>query len=311
MPKIVINPEVFHDNREALAVAWNEALRIFMEENDFNPQFEVTDKQREFFADTAYANDEVMLRRTIVARIITHDTSVSDITPEQNASCRALLESILKAYKGPDTEMVRVLLKDLQEPQEGGEPESGFQAQEAQEAEEPEQQESGNVAPGAGVQAAAKGGRVGLGLEDIPLSNLIPQTDFRGHIKNRWMDIKPAPEGTDPSLIQLTGAAKTSGFFGPIPMLEKGENEMTEVSSGGGDEALIPSLVPSFTPDEIVNVSERMTAGKRYTDQMYEKMDKFAFEREAAGKPHFIAPDEKPKELHPGFLQMMKSRRGQ
>lgn len=128
MPKIVINPEVFQDNREALAVAWNEALRIWMEENKFNPGFEVTDKQREFFADTAYSADELMLKRTIVARIITHDTSVSDITPEQNESCRLLLETILKTYKGPDVEMVRVLLKDLQPPGDSGEPESGFQA---------------------------------------------------------------------------------------------------------------------------------------------------------------------------------------
>jgi hypothetical protein len=122
------------------------------------------------------------------------------------------------------------------------------------------------------------------------------------------MDIKPAPAGTDPNLVQRTGAAKTTGFFGPIPILGEGDDQMTEVSSGGGDEALIPSIVPTLTPDEIVNVSERLTSGRKFTDQMYDKMDRFALEREAAGKPHFIAPGEKPAKLHPGFLQMMSSR---
>ena len=77
-PRIVINPEVFHDKRDALCVAMNEAFRIIMEMNGFDPVSEPTPAQRRFFADTAYANDEVMLRRTIIARICTFDTSIGE-----------------------------------------------------------------------------------------------------------------------------------------------------------------------------------------------------------------------------------------
>ena len=77
-PRIIINPEVFNDKRDALCVAMNEAFRIIMGMNGFDPVSEPTPAQRRFFADTAYANDEVMLRRTILARICTFDTSIGE-----------------------------------------------------------------------------------------------------------------------------------------------------------------------------------------------------------------------------------------
>lgn len=55
MPGTVkINPSVFTDKRDAVAVAVNEALRIFMEDSKFVPNFEVTPAQLAFFKDTAY-----------------------------------------------------------------------------------------------------------------------------------------------------------------------------------------------------------------------------------------------------------------
>lgn len=81
--EIVINPDVYVDERDALAVAWDEALRCVMEEMAFTPINDPTQKQRNFFADTAYANDETMLRRTIMARIATFDDSITDPQPEQ------------------------------------------------------------------------------------------------------------------------------------------------------------------------------------------------------------------------------------
>lgn len=117
--RIVINPNVFKDQRDALAVAWNEGLRIWMELRKFDPQFEVTPAQREFFADTAYAKDETMLKRTILARIITHDTSVGEITPEQLAACEELLTGILQDGNTPEADkpMVEKLLGGLPQPQ--------------------------------------------------------------------------------------------------------------------------------------------------------------------------------------------------
>lgn len=53
---IKINPAVFQDDRDAHAVAWDEALRLFMEDTGFEPKFDVTPEQLEFFKDTAYAD---------------------------------------------------------------------------------------------------------------------------------------------------------------------------------------------------------------------------------------------------------------
>ncbi|MCF0231346.1 MAG: hypothetical protein HUJ63_03535, partial [Enterococcus sp.] len=76
-PRVVINPTTFKNDKDALCVAFNEALRIVMEAMGFEPQAEPTPAQRRFFADTAYADDELQLRRTILARICVSDTSIS------------------------------------------------------------------------------------------------------------------------------------------------------------------------------------------------------------------------------------------
>lgn len=52
---IVINPRVFKDKRDAFAVVVDEALRLWMEDNEFSPEFDVTPEQEAFFADTPYA----------------------------------------------------------------------------------------------------------------------------------------------------------------------------------------------------------------------------------------------------------------
>lgn len=95
-PRIVINPRVFGDRRDALCVAFNEAFRLVMEENAFEPVSEPTERQRRFFADTAYADDELQLRRTILARIATLDTSVSDPTDEQLEETAEMLEMVME-----------------------------------------------------------------------------------------------------------------------------------------------------------------------------------------------------------------------
>ena len=93
-PRIVINPQVFKDKRDALCVAFNEAFRVVMEMNGFEPVSEPTEKQRKFFSDTAYAADELQLRRTILARIATLDTSVKDPTDEQLEETAEMLEMV-------------------------------------------------------------------------------------------------------------------------------------------------------------------------------------------------------------------------
>ena len=95
-PRIVINPQVFKDRRDALCVAFNEAFRVVMEMNGFEPVSEPTEKQRKFFSDTAYADNELQLRRTILARIATLDTSVKDPTDEQLEETMEMLEMVME-----------------------------------------------------------------------------------------------------------------------------------------------------------------------------------------------------------------------
>lgn len=102
-PRIVINPSVFRDDKDALCVAFNEAFRIVMEFMEFNPVSEPTEEQRRFFADTAYSQDENQMRRTILARIATFDTSVKDPTDAQIEETVEFLQSVLEA-EIPQTE---------------------------------------------------------------------------------------------------------------------------------------------------------------------------------------------------------------
>ena len=98
--EFLINPDVYKDNRAALGVAYDEALRLHMEDHDFEPKFEVTPGQRGFFNGTAYADDESALKKTITARVATHDTSV-DATPSQEAEAVRLLDHVQSTI-GPD-----------------------------------------------------------------------------------------------------------------------------------------------------------------------------------------------------------------
>ena len=95
-PRVIINPQVMKDGRDALCVAFNESFRIIQEINGFDPVAEPTEKQRAFFADTAYRDDERMLRRTILSRICTFDTSVTDPTDEQLQEAVEFLDTVLE-----------------------------------------------------------------------------------------------------------------------------------------------------------------------------------------------------------------------
>lgn len=94
--RIIINPKVFKDSRDGLCVAYNEAFRILMAENGFDPQAEPTEEQRKFFSNTAYAGDELMLRRTILARVCTFDDSVKNPTDEQLDEALEFLETVME-----------------------------------------------------------------------------------------------------------------------------------------------------------------------------------------------------------------------
>jgi len=96
MARIVINPTTFKNQKDALCVAFNERFRIAMEMYGWEPRSEPTPAQRKFFADTAYADDEVQLRRTIIARILVLDTSVKDPTDDQLREALEFLDAFSK-----------------------------------------------------------------------------------------------------------------------------------------------------------------------------------------------------------------------
>lgn len=109
-PTIVINPTTFRNSKDALCVAWNEGIRIFMELNEYEPESEPTDAQRKFFSDTPYADDELQLRRTILARIATFDTSVKDPTDGQLAETAKILHSVVDSgFAKTDDEIAKCL----------------------------------------------------------------------------------------------------------------------------------------------------------------------------------------------------------
>ena len=95
-PRVVINPSTFRNEKDSLCVAFNEAFRILMQVNGFDPVAEPTEKQRKFFSDTAYADDELQMRRTILARICTFDTSVTDPTDEQLQEAVEFLDTVME-----------------------------------------------------------------------------------------------------------------------------------------------------------------------------------------------------------------------
>lgn len=95
-PRIIVNPSTFRNEKDALCVAMNEAFRVIMEVNGFDPVSEPTERQRKFFSDTAYNDDELMLRRTILARICTFDTSVKDPTDEQLQEAMEFLDTVME-----------------------------------------------------------------------------------------------------------------------------------------------------------------------------------------------------------------------
>lgn len=72
---IILNPYSSLSKREQGFVAQNEALRLKMRKDDFDPKIQLTDEQQGFFKGTEYASDPRSMRQTILARIYSGDPS--------------------------------------------------------------------------------------------------------------------------------------------------------------------------------------------------------------------------------------------
>jgi hypothetical protein len=82
---IVLNPFSKLSQSQKMAVAQNEAARLWMREKRFDPQFKLTQEQVESFKGSPYELDTPMLKQTIIGRIISQDKSAMNFTPEQQA----------------------------------------------------------------------------------------------------------------------------------------------------------------------------------------------------------------------------------
>jgi len=83
--KITLNPYSKNSPSEQRAVAKNEAVRLWLNQNGVNPDFKLTPEQMSTFSGTEYGKPENVshLRNTILARAIAGDPSVGKLTPEQ------------------------------------------------------------------------------------------------------------------------------------------------------------------------------------------------------------------------------------
>lgn len=87
---IVKNPHTALNNDEFESVCINEALRLFMRDQNIKPRIRLTKKQINFFVGTAYEGNLIETKQTIVARIISGDPSAQDITPAQRMAANKI-----------------------------------------------------------------------------------------------------------------------------------------------------------------------------------------------------------------------------
>jgi hypothetical protein len=87
---IILNPYSKLSKKQLGAVALNEALRLKMKKDNFTPNIDVTDQQKDFFKGSEYENNPEAMRQTIFARIYSGDPSAM-ATPEQIRSLKEYL----------------------------------------------------------------------------------------------------------------------------------------------------------------------------------------------------------------------------
>jgi hypothetical protein len=97
--KIILNPFSPLSPQEKMAVAKNEALRIYMRQNEINPSFDLTKAQQKMFVGTEYEKDPVSAKQSILARILSNDPSAKDATLDQTLEAQKLQEQVMQMMK--------------------------------------------------------------------------------------------------------------------------------------------------------------------------------------------------------------------
>jgi hypothetical protein len=94
---VVLNPYSTNNSAQRGAVYQNEASRLYMRANG-TPSFSLTEKQQAYLNSNSYkdASDDDR-RATVLARIISGDSSAGDFTDEQRQHADAIKSSMDKA----------------------------------------------------------------------------------------------------------------------------------------------------------------------------------------------------------------------
>jgi len=92
--KVILNQLSGLDYEQLKAVAMNEAFRLWMKNHNFQSSMNVTNEQKNAFANTPYANNDLALQQTILARILSGDPSALNATQEQNTIAGMLSNAI-------------------------------------------------------------------------------------------------------------------------------------------------------------------------------------------------------------------------
>jgi hypothetical protein len=93
---IILNPYSGLRPEESDAVALNEALRLYMRNNNFQPNLTLTPQQKSFFQGTEYEGAPEA-RNTILSRILTNDPSAGQTTLRQRKEADRLTRLIQEA----------------------------------------------------------------------------------------------------------------------------------------------------------------------------------------------------------------------
>ena len=256
--RIVINPKVLTDNRDALAIAYNEAYRMVMEANNFEPMAEPTEEQKQFFADTAYANDPLQLKRTITARIATYDDSVPNPTPEQYQDVVNMLEMVQQAgviQNQEEEDVVSSTLEDMTE-------KAGQMEQLQPMSEETMPQEAMPVEPGAMEPGA------------MPVEPGAMPTE-QGAAPMEQGAEGPMPQDIDPAMLQQLMSSGEGGLMAQAA--DKGGKVFNDDEEGNLAKALGPRSENGEDLEAIQKIKDKQAQGLILVNGQWRKPAKSGF----------------------------------
>lgn len=110
--KIILNPFSQNSPEEQQAVARNEAVRLFLKEMEYTPNFDLTKKQQSFFKGSEYENNQEEAKKSIIARILSGDPSVGTASAQQSKEAENISKQIMEFLNKNNVEENSPFYKD-------------------------------------------------------------------------------------------------------------------------------------------------------------------------------------------------------